>query len=364
VAVELENVTISYGDVTAVEGFDLVIEEGEMLVLLGPSGCGKTSVMRSIAGLEEPTGGRITIEGKVVFDHARGIDVPVNKRHVAMVFQSYAIWPHMSVEENVAFPLKVARKMNKAQMHQRALEVLRTVGLEEFAARPASRLSGGQMQRVALARSIAMNPYVMLLDEPLSNLDAKMRDRLRFELKELHDRLGITALYVTHDLSEALALGDRVAVMNEGRIIQLGTPREVYAHPNSAFVADFLGIANVFPGSVTEVRDGESTVWLEGGVAVRGATEGASGDKVLVCLPPERLTVRRRSTTGLVNEWKCEVVTANFLGAQTRYKVRSEAGLVLDAVQFGRDEGLDRGDTAYLSVDPRDVLTLPAGAGA
>jgi iron(III) transport system ATP-binding protein len=360
VAVELENVTISYGDVTAVEGFDLVIEEGEMLVLLGPSGCGKTSVMRSIAGLEEPTGGRITVEGKVVFDHARGIDVPVNKRHVAMVFQSYAIWPHMSVEENVAFPLKVARKTSKAQMHQRALEVLRTVGLEDFAARPASRLSGGQMQRVALARSIAMNPYLMLLDEPLSNLDAKMRDRLRFELKELHDRLGITALYVTHDLSEALALGDRVAVMNEGRIVQLGTPREVYAHPNSAFVADFLGIANVFPGEVTEVSGGESTVCLESGVAVRTA-EGASGDQVLVCLPPERLTVRRRSTTGLANEWKCEVVTANFLGAQTRYKLQSEAGLVLDAVQFGPDDGLDRGDTAYLSVDPRDVLTLPAG---
>jgi iron(III) transport system ATP-binding protein len=366
VRVELSDVTITYGATTAVKELSLTIEDGELMVLLGPSGCGKTSVMRSIVGLERPARGVIRIGDTVVFDSARGIDVPTNRRRVGMVFQSYAIWPHMTVLENVSFPLKLERGRSRAQVRDRTMEVLRTVGLDGMADRSASMLSGGQMQRVALARSIAMNPHVMLLDEPLSNLDAKMRDRLRFELKELHDRLGMTALYVTHDLSEALALGDRVAVMRDGQIVQLGRPREVYAHPSTPFVADFLGIANVFPGTAADDGDQSTsglTVRLDGfPVSVRADDPAGApaGGELVVCLAPEDLHLSNLANGSTDNTWRAEILVSNFLGTQTRYKLRTREGLELDVLSYLHDDHLATGDDVYVHVDAKNVRVLSA----
>jgi iron(III) transport system ATP-binding protein len=230
VKIAIENLTKRYGSVVAVDDLTLTIANGELLVLLGPSGCGKTTTMRAIVGLEEPTAGRITVGDSVVYDASRGINVPSNRRQMGMVFQSYAIWPHKTVGENVIYPLE-RQGVARAEIAERLAQTLALVGLSNFADRGASLLSGGQMQRVALARSIIAQPRVLLLDEPLSNLDAKLRDHLRFELREIQQRLGITAVYVTHDQTEALALADRIAVMRDGKIIQLDTPTAIYQRP-------------------------------------------------------------------------------------------------------------------------------------
>jgi iron(III) transport system ATP-binding protein len=244
--VDVRGLTLKYGDAVAVSDLDLTVDEGEALVLLGQSGCGKTSTMRCIAGLETPASAVITIGDQTVFDSGSGINRPPNKRNVGMVFQSYAIWPHMTVFENVAFPLKMKGR-KKAELRAAVHETLELVGLDHLADRGASLLSGGQMQRVALARSLAMQPSVLLLDEPLSNLDARLRHRLRMELRELQLRLNVTSLYVTHDQDEALALADRIALMQSGRIVQIGKPHEIYSHPRSASIAEFLGVGNIIP---------------------------------------------------------------------------------------------------------------------
>lgn len=227
------------------DGLDLHVADGETLVLLGKSGCGKTSTMRCVAGLETPTVGVIRIGGRVVLDASKRVDVPPHRRNVGMVFQSYAVWPHRTVVENVELSL-VVKRAGRSKARARALEVLELVGLEDYASRPASLLSGGQMQRVALARSIAANPDVLLLDEPLSNLDAALRDELRVELRRIQLESGLTSVYVTHDQQEALALADRIAIMQDGRITQLDVPSAIYERPASASIARFLGAVNVF----------------------------------------------------------------------------------------------------------------------
>ena len=228
--VTIENLTLCYEGNTVVRDLDLEIADGESLVLLGQSGCGKTSTMRCVAGLETPNIGRITIGDRVVHDSATGRAVPPHKRNVGMVFQSYAVWPHRTVFENVAFSLTM-QKVGKDETRQRVLDTLDLVGLRELADRGASQLSGGQMQRVALARSLVMRPSVLLLDEPLSNLDARLRERLRIELRELQLGSSLTTVYVTHDQVEAFALADRIALMQNGRIVQIGTPEEIYKNP-------------------------------------------------------------------------------------------------------------------------------------
>ena len=238
--------------VAAVQDVSLSIPDGKLLTLLGPSGCGKTTTLRCIAGLERPDSGRIVIGDRTVLDPSHGVFVPPAERGIGMVFQSYAIWPHMSVFENVAFPLRVSRtrKYNSSEIVEkvrRALEMVRLGGYED---RRATQLSGGQQQRLALARGLVAEPRLILLDEPLSNLDAKLREQMRFELKHLQMKLGLTAVYVTHDQSEALALSDEIAVFNQGRVVQLGTPLEIYRHPNSEFVADFVGSTNFLRGTV------------------------------------------------------------------------------------------------------------------
>jgi iron(III) transport system ATP-binding protein len=243
--VAIENLTLCYEGNTVVRDLDLEIADGESLVLLGQSGCGKTSTMRCVAGLETPSIGRIAIGDRIVHDSATGRVVPPHKRNVGMVFQSYAVWPHRTVFENVAFSLRM-QKVGKVEIRQRVLDTLDLVGLRELADRGASLLSGGQMQRVALARSLVMRPSVLLLDEPLSNLDARLRERLRMELRELQLRLALTTVYVTHDQAEAFALADRIALMQKGRIVQIGTPEQIYKNPVCASVADFLGVGNIF----------------------------------------------------------------------------------------------------------------------
>ncbi len=247
--IEVANLAVRYGDVTAVDDIGFDIAPGEMVTLLGPSGCGKTTTLRAVAGLETPSGGSIRLNGETVYSARERRNVPAEKRGVSMVFQSYAIWPHMTVFDNVAYGLRV-RKLPQAEVRQNVERVLALVQMQAFADRPASKLSGGQQQRVAVARAIAFSPSVLLFDEPLSNLDARLRAEMRVELRELQRRLDITSLYVTHDQEEALAISDRVIVMNGGKIEQIGTPEDIYNRPRSRFVADFVGSANLIEGNV------------------------------------------------------------------------------------------------------------------
>jgi iron(III) transport system ATP-binding protein len=358
-AVDIENLTVGYEGVTAVRDLDLRIEEGEMLVLLGPSGCGKTSTLRSVAGLEAPTRGRITVGHDVVFDSNRGIVVPPNKRRIGMVFQSYAVWPHMTVAQNVGFPLKMQRK-GKAEIRSRVEEVLDLVGLSGMGHRGASRLSGGQMQRVALARSLAMQPSVLLLDEPLSNLDAKLRERLRFELRDVQQRIGITSIYVTHDQSEALALADRVAVMSQGRIEQLDRPDVVYSEPASRQMADFLGVENIFRGTVVERRaDGLAEASLAGtACAVAGYGSQPVGTQVDVCFRSEGVELVTGPTEIEDDVWPGSLESVNFLGAQWRYRIELDIGPVLEGTSAASTPPGRTGDRARVRVRPGLVRLL------
>jgi ABC-type Fe3+/spermidine/putrescine transport system ATPase subunit len=262
--IEVKDLVVRYGDQVAVNGVSFTVGRGEHLTLLGPSGCGKTTTLRAIAGLEHPSGGRISLEGRAVYDAATRANVQTEQRGVSMVFQSYAIWPHMSVFDNVAYGLRV-RKQNQDAIRTNVERALDLVQMRHLAERGASKLSGGQQQRVALARAIAFSPTVVLFDEPLSNLDAKLRAEMRVELRELQRRLGITSVYVTHDQEEALAISDRVIVMNVGVIEQIGTPEEIYNKPRSRFVADFVGSANLIKGKPA----GDGTFVAEGGTMLK-----------------------------------------------------------------------------------------------
>lgn len=247
----------------AVESLDLEIQEGEFLTLLGPSGCGKTTTLRCVAGLERPTGGQVSIGGKVVDAPAERIHVSPDKRDIGMVFQSYALWPHMSVASNVAYPLRM-RKISVDERARRVREVLEMVGLEEYASRMATDLSGGQQQRVALARALVATPQLLLFDEPLSNLDARLRQDMRSELRDMHKRVGTTSIYVTHDQEEAVSLSTRIVLLNKGAIEQVGSPREIYWHPVSHFVADFVGYDNFVSATVVSADQYGVNVLLDG----------------------------------------------------------------------------------------------------
>ena len=278
--IEVKDLVVRYaGDVLAVNGVGFTVGRGEHVTLLGPSGCGKTTTLRAIAGLEPPTGGSISIENRTVYSAKDRINIPAEGRGVSMVFQSYAVWPHMTVFDNVAYGLRV-RKQSAADIKANVERALDLVQMRHLAERAASKLSGGQQQRGALARAIAFSPTVVLFDEPLSNLDAKLRGEMRVELRELQSRLGITSVYVTHDQEEALAISDRVIVMNVGVIEQIGTPEDIYNRPRNRFVADFVGSANLIKGRVI----GKS---VEGRVAFE-----AEGGHLLQATAPAALTGR------------------------------------------------------------------------
>ena len=302
----------------AVDAVSFSVQAGELFTLLGPSGCGKTTILRSIAGLERPEGGRITIGGETIFDASRRINVSPESRRLGMVFQSYAIWPHMSVFRNVSLPLEVAARRNgtgKAEIKQRVLRVLEVTELGHLADRSATKLSGGQQQRLALARALVVEPRVMLLDEPLSNLDATLRESMRFELRRLQRELGLTSIYVTHDQTEALALSSRIAVLNAGRIVQVGRPRDIYEHPNCRFVADFIGITNFLDGVVKEVAHGRQRVTCtDGELWVTDASVPAE-TRVTLSIRPEAVTISETPpSNGTPNVWRAQVVTRAFVG--------------------------------------------------
>ena len=297
--VTLENVAKAYGDVTALSGIDLAIRDGEFFTLVGPSGCGKTTTLRAIAGFEAP--GR----GVIRFDGAGMAGVPPEERDVGIVFQSYALFPHMDVAENVGYGLRFRDPPGGVPKRKRVEELLELVDLAGFGDRDPDELSGGQQQRVALARALAPGPELLLLDEPMSALDARLRERLRIQVREIQQRLGITTIYVTHDQAEALAVSDRVAVMNDGRVEQVGTPKDVYRRPATRFVAEFVGDNNVFSGPVRE-RDGGSAVDVDG---TSFRVPDARGDRATFCVRPESLVADAET-----NRFTAEVRAVEFLG--------------------------------------------------
>lgn len=368
--IEIEQLQLKYDDFVAIENLDLRIADGESLVLLGQSGCGKTSTMRCVAGLEQPSAGRIVIDGKPVFDSAAGINVAPNKRNVGMVFQSYAVWPHMTVFQNVAYSLKV-QKVPRREIRERVMDTLATVGLDSYADRGASLLSGGQMQRVALARSLVMNPSVLLLDEPLSNLDARLRDRLRIELREMQLRLGLTCIYVTHDQGEAFALADRIALMQHGRIVQIGEPQEIYARPASASIADFLGVSNVFACSVANSDGDAPAVRLSGhDLTIRCSDRVDPGAELKVCVRPEDFTVtagaQQPAGSGEhTNRWPGRVLVSSFQGSSTRYAIQLFGGPEIEVLQpLKRGTPFGVGQLVEVHVDPQAAQILPAEVAA
>jgi iron(III) transport system ATP-binding protein len=299
-ALAVGGLTKEYADrherVRAVDDVTFAVAAGAFYTLLGPSGCGKTSTLRCVAGLEVPDGGRVVLGGELLSDAAGARFVPSERRDMGMVFQSYAIWPHLTVFENVAFPLRVApRKLAAAELRRKVEEALALVQLAGYESRPATNLSGGQQQRLALARALVREPKLLLLDEPLSNLDAKLREQMRTEIRELQRRLGMTALYVTHDQAEALSMSDRIAVMLAGKIVQEGPPREIYHAPATRFVADFVGTSNALSATVI-ARGDDGRMILEtraGRLQARCPAQVAIGDAVTIAVRPEDVAIRR-----------------------------------------------------------------------
>ena len=307
------------------------VPEGKLFTLLGPSGCGKTTTLRSIAGLERPQSGEIALGGRTLYSSASRVFVAPNERNIGMVFQSYAIWPHMTVFENAAFPLQVGRRrLSTQEIRDRVMRVLATVDMDALADRPATNLSGGQQQRLALARALVMGPQLLLLDEPMSNLDAKLRERMRFELKRIQRETGVTTVYVTHDQTEALALSHEIAVMNEGRIIQVGSPREIYENPRSRFVADFIGRTNLLEARVVSA-DGAGNCRVAtvlGELHAQSTDSLRAGDTVALSVRPEDIELFEQRPQG-PNVSSGTVSAKVFLGDTVDFQVSVGATLLL-----------------------------------
>ena len=358
--IEVENLEVSFGAVPAVRGVSFTVMHGEQLTLLGPSGCGKTTTLRAIAGLEKPVAGEICIDGTPIYSAARNINVPAEKRGMSMVFQSYAIWPHMTVFDNVAYGLRVRRE-DAAAIKDKVMRALALVQMQAFADRRASQLSGGQQQRVALARAFVFQPSVLLFDEPLSNLDAKLRADMRIELRELQHRLGITSVYVTHDLEEALAMSDHIVVMRDGLVEQTGTPDEIYRLPRSAFVADFIGSANLVHGRNRRdlATDGLLALETAGGQVIYGNAYGRNvGDELTVSVRTVHLQISPQRPAGDRNVWQARVEKTVFQGDFTQVHVLwGDQRLIARCVAL---DPLPTGQEVFITVDPKRVVLLGA----
>lgn len=344
VAINIDKVVKKYGKLTIIDGLSLDIRPGEFFTLLGPSGCGKTTLLRMIIGFNSIEGGTISVDGEVVNK------IPTNLRNMGMVFQNYAVFPHMSVADNVAFGLKT-RKMPKEQIAKAVDEILDVVKIKHLRDRMPSELSGGQQQRVALARAIVIHPQVLLMDEPLSNLDAKLRIEMRNAIKRIQQQIGITTVYVTHDQEEALAVSDRIAVMNNGVIQQTGTPQEIYQRPSNRFVATFIGLSNILPAKICSAGRGVDF----GGYKVElpnlrsGLTEGR---QVLVSVRPEEFIINKESSDGL----PATVISSVFLGVHTHYFIKLASGEEIEVISPSETGSLlENGTAIQLLVDTSKI---------
>jgi len=346
--VRLQEVVKRFGPTTVVNGVSFEIGDGEMFFLLGPSGCGKTTVLRLIAGFYQPDGGEIRFDDRVVNS------VAPNKRNTGMVFQNYALWPHMTVAENVAYGLDV-RRVRKTEKDRRVQEALAIVQMTSFADRSPTQLSGGQQQRVALARALVIQPGILLLDEPLSNLDAKLRLEMRDEIRRIHKETGLTTLYVTHDQEEALSMADRVAVMNGGRIEQLDAPREMYRRPRTKFVAEFIGEMNFVPGKVEQANGDRATVQTAVGRLDGCTLDRLTEAQTVICgFRPE--TVRLGG--GGANSLNATVLDTTYLGEVEQFHLKLSDGTIVKAQVSNPDRAYRNGESVALSVDPRDLMVL------
>jgi iron(III) transport system ATP-binding protein len=346
--------------VHVLKGISLNIPEGSLYTFLGPSGCGKTTTLRCVAGLERPDGGKISINGQTVFASGERVYVPTNKRPIGMVFQSYAIWPHMTVFENVAYPLTIQRRA-KAEIKRKVTEVLKIVGLDGLEDRPAPKLSGGQQQRVAFARALVNEPKVMLLDEPLSNLDAKLRVQMRSEIKALQRRTSITTIFVTHDQSEALAISDQIAVMHAGKLIEVGSPHQLYTHPKRRFTATFLGLTNLIEGKVVELNGDSRPGKMEtkkGILSFVPSTKLKKDQAAVISIRPENIPVHKEKPQGLDNVLEGTVKEAVFMG--DAYHCKIAVGDALLSVHTHPFQSMSPGEKVYLYLEPKSCNGLPA----
>jgi ABC-type Fe3+/spermidine/putrescine transport system ATPase subunit len=350
-AIRIENLVCSFGTTRAVDGISLTIGDGELFTLLGPSGCGKTTLLRSIAGFTEIAAGSIHL------DDTRIDSLPPHRRNIAMVFQNYAIFPNLTVADNVAYGLR-ARKVPAAEISHRVRGALERVRLADYGPRWPHQLSGGQLQRVAIARALVIEPAVLLFDEPLSNLDAQLRVEMRVEIRQLQKSLGLTAVYVTHDQEEALAISDRIAVLRNGKAEQIGTPEAIYQRPQTAFVAEFLGGTNMLPGVAGDF-DGRSTAVAAGGttICVNGSV-APPGGKVLLSIRPEALRLVQQSDGPLL---RARLVLREFLGQIQRLHAALPDGTAIRVSTLGDSlAGMDEGAPLTLAYDPAHVLAFPA----
>ena len=365
--IRIKNLQMTYrseqGVVQAVRDLSLEVKQGEFYTLLGPSGCGKTTTLRCVAGLEKPDTGEIVVSNKVVYSSADGTLVAPHHRNIGMVFQSYAIWPHMDVFDNVALPLLYVRpKLSRAKIREKVMEELSLVQLEGLEHRPAPFLSGGQQQRLAMARALVAEPQVLLLDEPLSNLDAKLREEMRCELRDLVKRLDLTTLYVTHEQVEALTMSDVIAVMNDGRIVQEGSPHDVYSAPRESFVAEFIGKTNFLPGRIVSqgLQDGKGLAKVETSVGVlrcRMAAAMREGDSAVVAVRPEDVTIYQDQPSPEIDVVEGEVEIVAFLGDAIECTVKVADQRIL--VKLNPRAAMSPGKKVFLNI-PWDRC-LPLG---
>ncbi len=356
--IEIQNLFKRFKDVVAINRIQLEINKGEMLTLLGPSGCGKTTTLRCIAGLEKPEEGDIIIDGQPML--SQGF-VPPSKRGIGMVFQNYAVWPHMKVFSNIVYGLKL-QKIPKPTIRERAGQVLELVGLAGLEDRYPAQLSGGQQQRVALARALVTNPKVLLLDEPLSNLDAKLREELRFEIKSLVRRMGITAVYVTHDQAEAMVISDRIAVMDSGNVVQIGNAQEIYKKPANRFVADFIGTMNFMSGEVVQVLEGQNAVSVRTEFSEKmvcrmpDSMAATPGTKIYASIRPEDVEVFTDPPQAAENVFKGNIVHKAYLGNFLFFFVSVKDTMI--RVQVAHHLPQEEGQELYLFLDPQKCVIL------